>query len=89
MRVTISNCFAHFVIHIYGNDGKCIRENNVIILKDFKFDSYVIFIKDPGITTRYYPLFKFYYSGIDVNIDYEQFDNTIPMGDYIKEHMMH
>ena len=88
-RVSITNCFVNFVVDIYDFAGNCIRNNYVIILKDFQFFSYVEFIKDPGITTRYSPLFKFYYCGIDVKIDYQQFDNTIPQAnaDYIKEHI--
>lgn len=88
-RLSIANCFVHFVVDIYDFAGNCIRNNYVIILKDFQFYSNVNFIKDPGITTRYYPLFTFYNTAINVKIDYEQFDNTIPneSADYIKEHI--
>ena len=87
LRVTISNCFVNFVVDIYDFAGNCIKNNYVIILKDFQFYSYVEFIKDPGITTRYSPLFTSYYCDIDVKIDNEQFDNNIPNADYIKDHI--
>ena len=85
IRFQISNCFVHFLIDIYEGDGTCLKENYVLSVKNFKFNVQSSFRRDTFYTTRYYPFLEYYYSQIDMEIDYEFFDNNIEDADYIKK----
>ena len=85
IRFQISNCFVHFLIDIYEGDGTCLKENYVLSVKNFKFNVQSLFRRDTFHTTRYYPFLEYYYSQIDMEIDYENFDNNIEDADYIKK----
>ena len=87
IRFQISNCFVHFLIDIYEGDGTCLKENYVLLIKNFKFNVQSSFRRDTFYTDRYYPFLEYYYSQIDMEIDYENFDNNIldVDADYIKK----
>ena len=53
IRFQISDCFVHFIFDIYEGDGTCLKENYVLIVKNFKFNVQTSFRRDTFVTTRY------------------------------------